>query len=266
ACEDVDAVIHAAGGGVVRETEDYYRGNTESTKALLASLTTQRDFVLISSLAAHGPATRHRRGFAHPVAWEGDDDAPTSHYGKSKRQAELLCAQASDVRTTVLRPPALYGDGEYRMVPLFRLAQRGIVPTVHPEGTVSLLSGRDCARAAVRALQSDQDGGTYFVAEPQPITRRAMAQAIASFAGHRRVLAIPPAVIRAAADVSERIARGRGQRAAFNGDKAADMCAPHQSCDPSKAVNTFAWSAKDRFVDLAPAIGRAYQAKGWLPS
>ena len=263
ACVGVDAVVHAAGGGVVREVADYYRSNAESTEALLANASARMRFVLISSLAAHGPALRKRAGFAGPVASEGDDDAPTSHYGKSKKRAELACI-SSNLRCTILRPPALYGAGEYRMVPLFRLAQRGVVPTVHPKGTLSLLSGRDCARAVLSSLVGDHEG-IFYLAEPRPISRRAMAEAIARFAGHSRVVAIPQSVVLGAGRVSEALAAARGKRAMFNRDKAADLCAPHQSCDPRHAETTLGWRAEDRFVDSTRAIGRAYQDKGWLP-
>ncbi len=263
ACDGVDAVVHAAGGGVVREVADYYRANAESTEALLASMESKMRFVLISSLAAHGPAHQHRAGFRHPVAFEGDEDRPTSHYGKSKKRAERACAE-SNLRCAVLRPPALYGAGEYRMVPLFRLAHRGVVPTVHPEGSLSLLSGRDCARAVVCALEGEHEG-TFYVSEPEPITRRAMAEAIARFAGHSRVVAIPQGVVLGAGRLSEAVAQARGKRAMFNRDKAADICARHQSCDPSKAMAALGWQAEERFVDATLEIGRAYQGKGWLP-
>lgn len=263
ACQGVDAVVHAAGGGVVREVADYYRANSESTEALLASIDPENHFVLISSLAAHGPARRRRASFDTPVAFEDDGDAPTSHYGKSKKRAERACIQ-SPAPCTILRPPALYGGGEYRMVPLFRLAQRGVVPTVHPNGTLSLLSGRDCARAVVCSLEGAHEG-LFYVSEPRPITRQAMAKAIAGFAGHSRVLAIPQGVVLGAGRVSEALSAARGKRAMFNRDKAADICAPHQSCDPSLAESTLDWQAEDRFIGSTPAIGRAYQEKGWLP-
>lgn len=263
ACDGVDAVVHAAGGGIVREVADFYRSNSESTEALLASMQPNMRFVLVSSLAAHGPALRKRAGFDTPVAFEDDPDAPTSHYGKSKQRAERACI-SSNLRCTILRPPALYGAGEYRMIPLFRSAQRGVVPTVHPEGTLSLLSGRDCARAVVASLDGDHEG-LFYVSEPRPITRRAMAKAIARFAGHSRVISIPQNIVLGAGRVSEAISAARGKRAMFNRDKAADICAPHQSCDPSLAKSTLGWQAEDRFVDSTRAIGKAYQDQGWLP-
>jgi nucleoside-diphosphate-sugar epimerase len=263
ACDGVDAVVHAAGGGVVRKIADYYRANSESTEALLASMRPEMRFVLISSLAAHGPALRKRAGFDTPVAFEDDADRPTSHYGKSKKRAELACANSTQ-RCTLLRPPALYGAGEYRMVPLFRLAQRGVVPTVHPEGTLSLLSGRDCARAVVCALGSEHEG-MFYVSEPHPITRHAMAKAIARFGGHSRVISVPQSVVQGAGRLSEALAAARGKHAMFNRDKAADICAPHQSCDPTHAETSLGWKAKERFIDSTCDIGRAYQDKGWLP-
>lgn len=260
AAASVDAIVHAAGGGIVRELRDYYDGNTESTRALLrAAPSTLARFVLISSVAAHGPSERGR------PANEGIPDAPRSHYGRSKRAAELATLR-SGLPATLLRPPALYGPGEHRMVPLFRAASRGVVPMVHPSGTLSLLSGADCAEAVARALAVPHPSGVYYVAEPEPMVRSEMAQAIGRAVTGRdvRVLAIPAGGVRTGAAIAEGIGRWRGEPSHLNRDKARDMTAPHQSCDPSLAMRALGWRATERFATSAPAIAEAYRRRGWL--
>ncbi len=255
--KDVDAVVHAAGGGIVKTTRDYYAGNTHTTEALLEALSPSvRDFVLISSLAAHGPC-------GEDPAHEAEPDLPRSHYGKSKLAAERATRQCN-ARVTILRPPALYGAGEYRMVPLFRAASRGVVPTVHPQGQLSLLSGRDCAEVVRAALAPDHRGGVFYVAEPHAISRHQMATAIARSAGHSRVLPLPPPLIRSLGMMGEGLSVLRGAPMMMNRDKARDMCEAHQHASPARAAKVLGWIAKDRFVDQAKAIREAYVAKGWL--
>ncbi|MFW5921429.1 MAG: NAD-dependent epimerase/dehydratase family protein, partial [Polyangiales bacterium] len=83
ALRDVDVVVHAAGGGIAKDVAALYRANTRSTRALLeAAPSSLRRFVLVSSIAAHGPSAEGR------AADGTQPDAPRSHYGKSKLAAE----------------------------------------------------------------------------------------------------------------------------------------------------------------------------------
>ncbi|HJK92331.1 MAG TPA: NAD-dependent epimerase/dehydratase family protein, partial [Polyangiaceae bacterium LLY-WYZ-15_(1-7)] len=67
-----EALVHAAGGGIVRDVAGFYRGNTETTRRLLEVAAVHgalHRFVLVSSLAAHGPSAPGR------PAREEDPDA-----------------------------------------------------------------------------------------------------------------------------------------------------------------------------------------------
>ena len=258
-----EALVHAAGGGIVRDVAGFYRGNTETTRRLLEVAAVHgalHRFVLVSSLAAHGPSAPGR------PAREEDPDAPRSHYGKSKRAAEqaALC-HAELFGVTVLRPPALYGPGEHRMVPLFRAAARGVVPMVHPAGTLSLLSGRDCAEAIARALEAPHPSGVYYVAEPQPITRRAMAEAIGAAVGRRvRVLPVPGPLFAGIGAASELAGRLRDRPVMLGLDKVRDASRPHQACAPTRAMKTLGWTPRDRFAEGAREAWDDYRRRGWL--
>jgi nucleoside-diphosphate-sugar epimerase len=258
---EVDAIVHAAGGGIVRSTADFYRGNTDTTRALLeAAPSTLARFVLVSSLAAHGPS----RGAAPDD--ESVADAPVSHYGRSKllaEQAALACVGRFAV--TALRPPALYGPGEHRMVGLFRAAERGIVPMVHPSGTLSMLHGADCAEAIARALEVPHESGVYFVAEPRVYGRREMAELIGRAVGRRvRVVPVHPSAMHAIGAAVELAGRIRRRPVMLSRDKAADATQRHQSCDPSRAQRVLTWSARHGFEAGARESYADYRRRGWL--
>ena len=85
-------------------------------------------FVLISSLAAHGPA-----GLDQPAV-ETDPCRPITAYGRSKLAAEkLVWSRDWPFRTAILRPPALYGPRDREFLPLFKLALRGWTGRHRPE-------------------------------------------------------------------------------------------------------------------------------------
>lgn len=258
ALDGIEGVVHAAGGGTAGSAAELHRANTASTCALLeAPAPALRRLVLVSSLAAHGPSERDR------PATEDDPDAPRSAYGASKLAAERA-ALSRALETVIVRPPALYGPGEHRMVPLFRAARRGVVPMVHPRGTLSLLHGADCADGIVRALASETARGVYYLADPRVRQRRELAESVGRAVGRAvRVLAVPPLALRLAASGAD-LARRTGRAFPLTRDKVADLSAEHQCCDPGRAVAELGFVPRH---DLDAGLRDAYQdalRRGWL--
>ena len=251
AMDGMRAVIHAAGGGIARSTAEIYRKNAGSTRALIraAQRADCQRFVLVSSLAAR--------------------DA-ISHYGQSKRNAELAALGAhgstmhGDLHVVVLRPPALYGPGEHRMVPLFKAARRGFVPMVHPQGTLSLLHGEDCASALVAALHTPESG-VFFVAERRIYQRREMAELIGRAVERDvTVVSVPPPLLTALAAASDLYGRVRDRPTMFGLDKSRDVLRPHQAADPSRAYEALDWSPEHSFEAGAREALSDYITRGWL--
>jgi len=246
ACEGIDAVVHAAGGGIARRVADVYLGNTDSTRALVdaAAAAGCARFVLVSSLAARDPA---------------------SHYGKSKRAAELAALERQgDLHVVVLRPPALYGPGEHRMVGLFAAARRGVVPTVHPDGTLSMLHGADCAEAIARALTTDARG-VYFVAEDRVYGRREMAELVGRAVDRRvQVVAIPPPILKLVARGNDLWGALRDRPVMLGVDKTRDVLRPHQTDDPTDAFAALGWRPTRDFESGAREAYADYRRRGWL--
>ncbi|MEM9068464.1 MAG: NAD(P)-dependent oxidoreductase [Myxococcota bacterium] len=260
ATSNADAIIHAAGGGL-GSRDAIYQSNTESTRALLeAAPEGLTRFVLVSSLAAHGPSKPEQ------PARDGDSDHPRSDYGKSKLAAEAaLWEHAKRFSVVSVRPPALYGPGEYRLVSLFRAAQRGVVPMVHPRGTLSLLDGRDCATAVARALVAPKVSGSYFVSETHPYRRQDFASLIGNAVGRDvRVVPVPVGALHWAARGAELVGRLRNTTPPLSQDKVRDASAPHQSCDPSRAIQELGWQPAHRFREGAMEAYEDYRARGWL--
>lgn len=256
-----DAVLHAAGGGKVLRIAEVYRDNADTTATLVraAERAGVTRFVLVSSLAAGGGGARPRV--------ESDLPAPASHYGKSKLAAEAHALMARErMQVIILRPPAVYGPGDTRMVPLFQAATRGLMPMVEPSGSLSLVYGPDCADALVRALHANVPSGrVYYVADGEPYMRREFARLIGEAVGRRvRVLPVPTTAVVLAGAANEAWGRLRERSVVLSRDKVADIRVPHQTCDASRIRDELGWRPSLRFDRGARVTAEAYREAGWL--
>ena len=150
ALEDVETVVHAAGITSARRPEDYDRVNAVGTRRLADAAREKgvRRLVQISSLAARGPDNA-----AHP----------TSDYGWSKRKAERnLYALSDDLEAVVLRPAAVYGPRDTDLLPLFRLAKKGLIFVPPGPGLLQPVYATDVAAAALAAANSPHLGAGPF--------------------------------------------------------------------------------------------------------
>jgi nucleoside-diphosphate-sugar epimerase len=258
----VDVTFHVAGltRGSAATLE---RANVVATRRLVEALVVTGDrhrLVFCSSGAAAGPAALHR-----PRVLE-DEPAPTSDYGRSKLAAETILFEAGErLRTTILRPLAVYGPRDQDTLPVFRMAARGIalIPGLRRR-RIQLVHGRDMASALRLAAETPQAvGRTFFVGHPElPLWPEVIA-ALREAMG-RRVLALPlpsPAVL-AAGVVSGLFAGGRPGQLDLR--RARDMVERAWTADVSETVRVLRWSpVYDVRFGFRHTV-RWYLEKGWL--
>lgn len=266
ACAGVDAIVHCAGGGKARSVRDFYAANTDTTRALvraaLALPNGLKRFVLVSSLAAHGPA---RGGVP---ADEASGPRPISHYGKSKLAAELAVLGAKDaLPVTILRPPAIYGPTDSRMVDLYRWARRGVLPMPSSGGLTSLVYSEDCVTAMMLTLEAAHESGSvYFVAEGVDYSHADLGRHIGRAMHRRQVIRVrvPILALRAAALASEAAGKVRGAAVVLTQDKVQDLRQRDQRCSAARLRRELGWAPDVTFSEGAALTARGYEARGWL--
>ena len=260
-------LIHCA-GVVTAPTEKIYQlANVSSTACLLEAAATawagQYDtaaFVLISSLAAHGPAALDR------PAVETNPCRPITAYGRSKLAAEnLLKTGAWPFRTAVLRPPSLYGPRDAEFLPLFRLALRGWTGHFGNRLTgLSLVHGGDAAAAAVTLLETRSATGPYFVDDGRAgYDWSALAEVLGHVADRKiRTLAIPLNLVKLVAWLAGRTRAGRSP--VLNRDRILDLDTEGWVCEGSHLVKATGfrarWNATRGFAETLDF----YREEGWL--
>lgn len=182
-----DAVVHVA--AVYRTAghpDRYYREvNVRGTERLLeaAAAAGVGRFVHTSTVGVHGHV-------AHPPADEDSPHAPGDVYQATKSEADTLALEFHRRRglpVAVVRPGAIYGPGERRLLKLFRSIARGryaIVGTgrtfYHPVFIDDLVAG------FLLALDHPAAPGEAFIlAGPRYLSQRELAELVARHTGGR---------------------------------------------------------------------------------
>lgn len=265
--DGTDGLIHCAGVVSAPAPRIYHKANVTSTKTLLnaaadawAGGEDTAAFILISSLAAHGPA-----GLDQP-ALETDACRPITDYGRSKLAAEKLVNPGEwTFRTAVLRPPSLYGPRDAEFLPLIRMAVRGWTGRLGSRMTgLSLVDGRDAAEAAVALLETQSATGPFFVDDGRTgYDWTAMAEALGQMAGRRiRTLPVPLGLLKS---ISWLAGSSRAARSAIlNRDRIRDLDTAGWVCDGGRLNTETTFRAKRDAARGFTETLEFYREEGWL--
>ncbi len=244
-------LIHCAGRVTGSKEEQYQKANVHTTENLLSCAeSTWRNnnnnnnnnqvFILISSMAAHGPAGLNNPGV------ETNTSAPITAYGRSKWAAEQAVNRDEwSFRRAILRPPSLYGPRDKEFLPLFKAATKGITARLGKSMTgLSLVHGWDAAAAAVALMECKQASGTFFVDDLHTgYNWNELAEILNATTGKKiRTLQVPLVLLKIAGAFLGH------QRAAsspvLNPDRIRDLETPGWVCDGSLLSWTTGWQPK----------------------
>ncbi len=267
AVEGMEAVVHAAGLTKARSAAEFEAVNAGGTANLLAALDPAqplRRFVLISSLAAHGPSEdgRPRPSDAQPT--------PVTAYGRSKLKAEeLVRSWAADGRAaTIIRPPGIYGPRDRQTLIFFQLARWRLAPLLGGgANSISCVYVDDAARAAVLSATAGDDApsATYALDDGAVYTWRDLLAAVEQAVGKKALrLPSPPWAFAAAALVSELYGRLRRQAVSFTRDKVIEMRQPSWVCSHEEISRDLGWQPQVGLSEGAALTAAWYRQHGWL--
>lgn len=172
----IAAVIHPDGA-----TREFYDINVGGTALVLdrARRAGARRLVHVSSNSPFGEARDPSVVFDEDAPY-----APTSGYGRSKMEAEILverAAQAGDVEVVVVRAPWFYGPGHpARQVRFLSMVRRGLFPLIgRGESRRSLAFTPSLAQGLIRAELSERAAGrAYWMADARPYPMREIVEVV----------------------------------------------------------------------------------------
>jgi dihydroflavonol-4-reductase len=262
AVRDQDVVYHVAGVVAARDEAEFLRSNRDGTRNVLTAAERQGRprFVLVSSLAAAGPAPR-----GAPLSGT-ESPHPVTAYGRSKLAAEQI-VRSSTLPWSIVRPPIVYGPRDREVLKFFRLARLGVAP-VFGDGSqeLSAVHAADLAQALMAVTKAPATiGGTYYACHPQVFTSAELGQAVGAAMGRSVVrLSLPQAVGRALLAITEISARLTRRVTILTTDKANEFFQPAWTGDPAPLTRDSGWRARQ---DLSSGLADTYQwyrKAGWL--
>jgi nucleoside-diphosphate-sugar epimerase len=266
ALEGATVFFHLAGVIRGRRERDFRSGNVDFTRRIASSVVRDKGpeflrFMHLSSLAAAGPSSD-----GTPID-ENTDPHPVGWYGISKFEAERAVLEyAGEMPVTILRPCAVYGPNDTAFLPLFRFMSMG--PAICPEKdfSVSLIHVEDLVDAIILGAEAATSSGSqYFVSGESSIRHSELCRTIAAFHGRTPLqIPVPAPAFRLAAYLSEMACLGRNIVPVFNRQKAAEICAGHWVCDPSRAKQDFGFVPRWEIRDGLRATHDWYVRNGWL--
>ncbi|MFP4033068.1 MAG: NAD-dependent epimerase/dehydratase family protein [Desulfococcaceae bacterium] len=211
AMEGVEYVFHvAAAFREPKSTErDYWNVHVKSTRLLAAEAIRNPDFkrfVHVSTMGVHGH-------IADPPGDETSPFRPGDGYQRTKAEAELWLAEFArehGLPHAVIRPCAIYGPGERRLLKLYRMALGGVFPILGNGACwYHLVHVEDLTNAILRAAAEERAlGEAFIVGASAPIRLEDMARKIAAvFNREPRILRLPIRPFFWAADICETVCR-----------------------------------------------------------
>ena len=221
-----------------------------------------RRFVHTSTVGVHGHV-------ANPPADESAPFAPGDIYQETKAEAEALAFdyhRRRGVPVTVVRPGAIYGPGETRLLKLIRAIARrryAIVGTgrtfYHPVYIDDLVAG------FLLALDRDQAvGEAFLICGPSYVSQQDLAALVAKHTGGRVLpFRIPARPIQWAGDLVEAICVPLGIEPPLH-RRRVDFWTKSRAFTIEKASRLIGYDPK---VGLDEGIARTaawYRAAGWL--
>lgn len=264
--DGADAVLHVAAVYRTAAHKDaYYREvNVLGTQRLLeaAAAAGVRRFVHTSTVGVHG----HVR---HPPADETAPIDPGDIYQETKAEGEALALRyhrERGVPVAVVRPGAIYGPGDTRLLKLFRAIARGRYAVVgsgrtfyHPVFIDDLVQGFVLALDRPEAV-----GEAFLVCGPRYASQDELAALVARHTGGRVLpFHVPAWPIQVAGSLVEWVCVPLGIDPPLH-RRRVDFWTKSRAFTIEKARRLLGYEPK---VDLDEGIARtaaAYRAAGWL--
>lgn len=268
AVDGVAYVFHVAAAYREANIPDktYSLVHVESTRLLanyLVGCATLKRFVHVSTVGVHGHIDE-------PPANEEYRFSPGDIYQRTKAEGELLIRAVAEERgfpLAVVRPAAIYGPGDKRLLKLFKMAARPVFPLFGKgRGLYHLIHVDDLTDIFITAaLHPAAKGGVFIAGNAEPSELREIARTIASEIGNSslRFIRFPAWPLFLAADLCEWICRPLGIDPPLYRRRVA-FFTKDRAFNTSRLREVLGYRYSISVDEGLRSTARWYREKGWL--
>jgi len=227
AISGASAVIYCAGSVRGRRLEDFAGANITGVRAVVDAMNQAGagiPLLLISSLAANRPHV--------------------SDYANSKYLGEEEVKNHAAFPWTIFRPPAVYGPGDKEMLPILKLARKGLVAPPGPKNQkLSFIHVDDLASAMLAWLNSWErcDHRVFTLDDGHAGGYDWQEIAEAARPGNYRRVNIPNWMLFGAGHLNLAISRLLGYAPILTPGKARELTQPDWVCNNKDLSNATGW-------------------------
>jgi nucleoside-diphosphate-sugar epimerase len=268
ACQDIEVVFHvAAAYREAKITDETYRNvHIQSTKLLAEALAGKpqfKRFVHISTVGVHGHIDK-------PPADESYPFNPGDIYQRTKAEAELWIREFSSsagLPLTVIRPAAIYGPGDRRLLKVFKLAAKRFFPLFGSgRGLYHLIHVEDLTDIFILAAHHKGALGEVFIAgNKEPSELKEIARTIADELGNHRIrfIRLPAWPLFALALLCEGLCRPFGIEPPLYRRRVA-FFTKDRAFNTNKLSTVLGFTNRVKVSQGLRATARWYREAGWL--
>lgn len=271
-----DYVVHAAGATKCKDSQDFYRVNTEGTKNLVRAITKLHQLpdsaqplpmlVYVSSLSIFGAI---REEMPHQDILLTDTPKPNTHYGRSKLQAEEWLSKECVLPYVVLRPTGVYGPRETDYFLMAKSIKQHVdfAAGFEPQD-ITFVYVRDVVQAVFRTIEHRDNcvGKAYFLSDGEVYSSRTFSDLIQKELGVRFLLRLkaPLWLLRIITIVGDKWGKITGKVTALNNDKYQILRQRNWRCDISPAQRDFNFDPQWQLEQGVKEAMQWYKDNGWL--
>jgi nucleoside-diphosphate-sugar epimerase len=170
------------------------------------------------------------------------------------------------LRWIILRPAVVYGPGDRAMLPLFKCAERGLLPLVgRLDAAYTFVHVSDVVRAIAAGIAAPVDRDVVFVGHPRPVTAREILEAVRLSVGRPAlIIRVPQAITRLAAAACDLVARGVRRPLPLNRWRYVELSAEGFVCRVERLRERLGVVAA---VELGEGLAQTadwYRREGWI--
>jgi len=247
--------------------EDYRNVHMKSTELIAKEAARSAQFkrlIHISTVGVHGHISRPPADELYPFD-PGDD------YQQTKLEAEQWLVEFAAVNKlayTVIRPAAIYGPGDKRLLKVFKMAMKPyffllgqgkcLYHLVHVDDLTDAL--------LVAATHPAALGEIFIIGNPEPLSIDGMARVVAGYFGRKlRVVRLPITPFFLAGDLCEMLCRPLGLQPPIYRRRVA-FYSKDRAFDVSKMKDVLGFIPRNSNKDGLQETARWYAEQGWLKS